>query len=110
MNYKVIRLKSGMPTSITALENLLSEIVMTNASLLKVIHGYGSSGTGGSIKKLVHQELHELKKRKQISDFLPGEKLSLFEKRTQELLKDFPELAKDKDMNKCNLGITIIRI
>ncbi len=110
MRYQTIKLKSGLPTSITALENLFSEINMTQASLLKVIHGYGSSGKGGSIKKLIHQELHQLKKRKQISDFIPGEKLSLFDKRVQNLIIDFPELGKDEDMNKCNLGITIIKI
>jgi len=99
-----------MPFSSSACEMFLSELSLCKTPVLKVIHGYGSTGKGGIIKRDLHQQLRELKKHKQIKDFLPGEKWSLFNDKSQQLIGNFPDLARDEDINRLNPGVTLIII
>ena len=47
--YKTVNLEAGMPTSDQAVRRLTAEMATSRRSYaaLKLIHGYGSSGTGG---------------------------------------------------------------
>jgi len=73
--------------------------------LLKIVHGYGSSGRGGSTKEVVgnwlfrHRNLHLA--------VIPGEEYSLFHDTVQELRKRLGAYT-DPDLITSNPGITVV--
>ena len=107
----VVNLEAGMPTVMTA-KSLLSQALRTahanRTHLLKLIHGYGSSGKGGAIRSAVRRELVERKRAGQIVAFIPGEDFSPFNEDARMALSRYPELSKDRDYSRQNHGITIV--
>ena len=77
-------------------------------SLLKVIHGYGSSGEGGDIRIAVQKRLRELAETGQIAGCVFGEDWSKSDETTWRLIQEKPELKTDSDLGKRNRGITIV--
>ena len=75
---------------------------------LKIIHGYGSSGTGGRIRTEVRSYLTRLAARGEIKSFITGEALSIFDEGTRTAFGSLPELRKDSDLERHNNGITVI--
>ena len=62
---KSFNIKSDMPDKLTAGKRL-ADIIRANKSekVIKIVHGYGSTGTGGGIKDLVRKSLrNHMKKR-----------------------------------------------
>ncbi len=111
MKINKINIKEDLPDVTLAIANMLIEIERTKiegVKALKVIHGYGSSGAGGEIKKVVHRELTQLVKKKVIKEFFPGEKFSISMKDKGVYLERFPSLLVDGDMRNFNSGLTII--
>ena len=76
--------------------------------VLKVIHGYGSSGKGGTLCFGLRKSFGLRKKEGAIKDFVPGEDFSIFNEGTLQLLEQFPELRGDPDLNATNQGVTIL--
>ena len=108
---RTVNLKSGMPTVDEARSRLIDEI--DNASqrgdhVLKLIHGYGSSGVGGKLKDAIRSSLRRRRKEGKIRSFVAGENWSAFDKVTNEILEACPQLDKDSDLNRQNEGITIV--
>ena len=66
---KVVNLEAGMPTVATA-KSLLSQALRTakatGTHLVKLIHGYGSTGKGGAIRSAVRKDLEERQRLGQI--------------------------------------------
>ena len=75
---------------------------------LKIIHGYGSSGTGGKIRTASRKYLAQLKSRGEIADFIPGEQFSIFEEATRRAFNLCQELRQDRDLDRYNNGVTFI--
>ena len=107
----VINLEAGMPTVATA-KNLLSQSLRTakanGTHLVKLIHGYGSTGKGGAIRSTVRRELQDRKRQGQVRLWIPGEDFSPFSEDTRQAVGRYPELAKDQDYARTNHGITIV--
>jgi Uncharacterized protein conserved in bacteria len=104
-------LELNMPTSDFALKHLDMAISTAKAQghpCLKVIHGYGSSGTGGKIKSAVHKKLTSYITSSKIKGFIKGEEFSPFESSAQKWIISIPALTTDKDYLKCNQGVTVI--
>ena len=74
----------------------------------KVIHGFGSSGAGGSIRVRCREYLASMKKRGVIKGFIAGEQFSVFEAETRGALDICPALRRDSDLDRHNNGITIV--
>ena len=94
-----------------ALERLERELGIARrhgASLLKIIHGYGSSGAGGDIRIAVQKQLRELVEAGEVRDCIFGENWSKTDETTWRLVQHQPELKKDTDLGLRNLGITIV--
>ncbi len=111
MKIETINIKDGFPPSDVAVANM--EIAIdgykhTETCVLKVIHGYGSHGVGGEIKKLVHERLTLLKKAHKIFDFIPGERFGEAQKSSYFIITNFPELILDSDLRNYNSGITLV--
>jgi hypothetical protein len=76
--------------------------------VLKVIHGYGSSGKGGALCVALRKSFKLRKKEGAIKDFIPGEDFSIFNDTTLTLLDVLPELRSDPALDATNEGITIL--
>jgi hypothetical protein len=110
---KVVNLELGMPTAHEALIRLASELDVARregCKLLKIIHGYGSSGVGGEIRIAIQRRLHELAQNGQIAACIYGENWSKSDEQTWKLLAGRPELKQDSHLGRRNLGITIVRL
>ena len=90
------------------LEKELALARQERATLLKVIHGYGSSGAGGDIRLAVQRHLHDLAQAGQIRGCIFGENWSKSDEATWRLLQAHSELKSDPDLGRCNQGITVV--
>ena len=100
-----------MPPVQEALQRLDREIAIARQqkqTVLKIIHGYGSSGEGGDIRIAVQKRLHELCQSGQIRGCIFGEDWSKGNEETWRLLQSQAELKSDADLGRRNLGITIV--
>lgn len=106
-----INLEDGKPFVDQAIKRLTFELHQTRCSgytVLKIIHGYGSSGTGGRIRREARAYLTRLKEKGEIRDFIPGEKFSIFEEAIRLAFARCDDLRRDKDLDRYNNGITFI--
>ena len=100
-----------MPLVREALQRLERELALAHqekAKLLKLVHGYGSSGAGGEIRIAVQKRLLELAQNGQIRGCIFGENWSKTDDAAWKLLQSYPELKSDSDLGHRNRGITIV--
>jgi hypothetical protein len=100
-----------MPTLEEARRLVIDEIKRAKregARVLKVIHGYGSSGKGGALCIGLRKSFGLRKKEGVIKDFIAGEGFSIFEENVLAVLDAVPELRGDPDLNVINEGVTIL--
>ncbi len=100
-----------MPLVHQALQRLERELALARQEtipLLKLIHGYGSSGAGGDIRIAVQKRLVEMAGRGEIRGCVFGEDWSKSDERTWNLLQARPELKDDQDLGRRNLGISVV--
>jgi hypothetical protein len=76
--------------------------------ILKIIHGYGSSGKGGRLAVGLRKSFALRKKEGVILDAIAGEDFSIFQAATMALLEAVPEMRGDPDLNQVNEGITVL--
>ena len=108
---RMINLEIGRPTVFQALGQLNYELGVARregSEIVKLIHGYGSSGTGGDIRIAVQRRLVEMARDGQIRSCIFGEDWSKSDERAWSLLQSRPELKLDKHLGRKNLGITIV--
>jgi len=102
-----------MPSVHEALRRLERELALARkekAALLKIVHGYGSSGVGGDIRLAVQRRLHELAQDSEIRMCIFGENWAKSDEATWRLLRAKPELKSDADLGRRNQGITIVQL
>ena len=103
-----INLESGMPTVEAAVQRLRNELRSCKGMGCKaviVIHGYGSSGTGGKIRPAVLRALGDPSMRGLVKAFAPGEQWNL---RKREFLAICGTLAEyDREIDD-NFGVTVV--
>jgi hypothetical protein len=110
-DYTVINIEEGRPTADVALSRLKSELVRAraqNIKVVKLIHGYGSSGVGGILKTVVRRELERMKKRGTIKLYVPGESFEIFNADTIKILDSSKSIRNDRDLGRFNNGITMV--
>lgn len=108
---RVINLEQGMPPRDTAMahfEQSLRTWRSSGGGIIKYVHGYGSSGRGGRINREVRARLKQKKENGMIRDYILGEEFSPFYEPARNALIKYPQLAKDRDLNRCNHGITFV--
>jgi len=108
---KTVIVKEGMPSVEQARARLLTELANSRHSgvkILKLIHGYGSSGVGGDLRIALQSTLRQMAQQHQICDCIYGENWRTSDERTWKLLKRMPELKNDSDLGKGNKGMTIV--
>ncbi|HEY6765826.1 MAG TPA: hypothetical protein VI386_13730 [Candidatus Sulfotelmatobacter sp.] len=108
---KTVDLKSDRPPVHQALQRLERELAIARQqklTLLKLIHGYGSSGTGGDIRISVQAHLQELERNGLIRGSIYGEDWSRSHPLSWKLLQSHPPLKTDEHLGRNNKGITIV--
>ena len=113
MSFATINLEAGFPTVDDARRRLLSEMQSARARgvrVLKVIHGWGSSGEGGRLGPAIRKSLRLRVKEGKASLVLPGERFSSDSNEGREFVQRHPALRKDRDYNRANPGITLVEL
>ena len=106
-----INLKQGFPTVEIAMISLCRTLINSKqrgAISLKIIHGYGSSGKGGAIRRATYRQLVEYKEAGKITEFVQGDAFSPFYPQGRNVIKLDPSLIQDSDYSRTNQGITIV--
>ncbi len=108
---KTVNLKLDMPQIHEALQRLdreLSIALREKAKLIKLVHGYGSTGAGGDIRIAVQKRLLEMAENGQIRACIFGENWSKSDEVAWKLLQAQLELKNDSDLGRRNRGITVV--
>ncbi len=106
-----INLELGMPAASDAVRRLTFEVHHSKSmqcKVLKIIHGYGSTGKGGKIRTAARERLTFLQSKQEIQYFIPGERFSIFDEPTRKALALCPSLRNDRDLERSNNGVTFI--
>ncbi len=112
MEYKTLNLKEFMPSVDQALKMIELEIELSKKEgikVLKIIHGYGSNGVGGEIKKSLKTWSQICLRKKLFVSFLRGEEF-LNEDKMKEIKAICPEVVGDIDLFHANPGLSLIVI
>ena len=104
---QTVNLETGHPTVAEALAKLERRIETARrqgVKVLKVIHGYGSSGKGGSLRDAVRRVLPELERKGLVRSYVAGEQFT----KSSAIVKQFPKLESDRDLGRGNPGVTVV--
>jgi hypothetical protein len=105
-----IDLETGYPTADEArrrVEGELERARRQGIGILKLIHGYGSSGKGGKIRSAVRRALEQ---NNALGRVVFGEAWSIFDADSRFLMDRYPALRGDSDLEKGNPGITLVEV
>lgn len=108
---RTYNVEAGLPILDEARRLVIAEIRearRAGARVLKVIHGYGSSGKGGTLCVGLRKSFGLRKKEGVIKDFIAGENFSIFNPTVLAMLEVVPQLRGDPDLNATNEGVTIL--
>jgi hypothetical protein len=111
MPYREVNLKATMPTVAEARKKLVNELVLARQqgmTVLKIIHGYGSSGEGGALRVALRQTLAQRQRDRKLKAVVPGEQWNIFDETSRQLLEQCPDLSGDLDLGRHNNGVTLI--
>lgn len=113
MGYSIrkVNLEAGFPTTAESEDSLRKEIKYCKNSkigCMLIIHGYGSSGTGGSICIRVRNVLKMMKNSGTVKDFIFGEDFTIFNEKARKLKLMYPELESLTKV--CNNGVTVVEL
>ena len=110
---ETLNLEAGKPTVEEArrrLEDGLATARARGVRFIKLIHGYGSSGKGGKIRSALPKTLRRLMTTGLVADFVDGERWRRGDATTGALLRKYPALRDDTDLDRGNKGITIVAL
>ena len=108
---KTFNVEADLPTLDEARRLVADEIRRAKREgvrVLKVIHGYGSTGKGGKLCVGLRKSFALRKKEGVIKDFIAGGDFSIFNPTTLNLLEAVPELRGDSDLDATNEGVTVL--
>lgn len=105
---KEINLERGSPTVAQAISRMVNELSTAKGGGYRsviLIHGYGSSGTGGAIKTAVLSKLKEPMLAGMIKNFTSG---SDWDQNKGEFIRECSQLKEYENRIKQNLGVTVV--
>jgi len=108
-----VNLKAGLPSVEEGLARLETELMQAKhegARLVRIIHGWGSSGIGGKLRESCRIFLGTKVFCGQIRAFLPGDDYSRENPSGRNLIKRYPVLKKSERADRNNKGITFVEL
>ena len=109
--FRTFNVKADMPSLDEARRAVIDEIRRARKEgvrVLKVVHGWGSTGKGGVLRVGLRKSFKLRRKEGVIREFIPGEDFSIFNKTVLALLDEVPESRGDPDLNATNEGVTVL--
>ena len=110
---RLVNLKESIYTVDYAIKTIEIEVEQAKREgliAIKILHGYGSHGRGGTILKDLRRILPLWKRQGFIVNFFGGDKWSLFDEDSKEILNKDKTIFGDEDIDHNNPGITIIQV
>lgn len=107
----LFNVEAGLPSLEEARRLVIEQIKRSRregVKVLKVIHGYGSSGTGGKLCVGLRKSFGLRRKEGVIKGFIAGEDFSIFNETTLAMLEMIPELRGDPDLDAINEGVALV--
>ncbi len=111
MNIAEINLEEGMPTCDEAIDKLKSSLALAKQGKFKcaiIIHGYGSSGRGGTIRIKARQWLNAQVRNGRVKTVINGEDFDVLNEKARELRRKFPQL--EQLLHVTNHGVTVVEL
>ena len=111
MKYSEINIKQDMPTVSEAMRYLQDSIERKKrekVDVLLIVHGYGSSGKGGSICTKSRQWLKAQERAKVVKQVIFGEDFTIFNFNALALKNKCREL--EPLLHICNNGVTVVEL
>jgi hypothetical protein len=108
-----VNLKSGLPSAGDAVRQLdikLAAARSKGARIVRIIHGWGSAGSGGAIKDATHEHLRRLQRQEHIRRFIAGDEYSQLTAEGRDLLRACPVLKSSLRSDRLNPGITFVEL
>ncbi|NJD03868.1 MAG: Smr/MutS family protein [Ruminiclostridium sp.] len=108
---KCVNIENGMPAVTVAEKRILFEISTAKrerVKVLKIIHGYGSTGVGGKLKAAAARLLEQKQREGIIKSFVGGNEWDIFNQSARSILDSCDEARKDPDLGNYNAGITMV--
>jgi len=110
---RLLNLELSRPSVDEARRRLLGELEAARRDgvrILKVVHGYGSSGVGGTLRHALRKSLQRRRSEGMVGRVVQGERWGVYDPVAASLLEDFPELRRDHDLGRDNPGITLVEL
>jgi hypothetical protein len=110
---ELINMEHGFPTAEEARTRLATELDVARTKgigLLKIVHGYGSTGKGGTLRKALRTMLLKLQNEGKIGRVIFGENWDLFDEPSRNLMERYPLTRGDRDIGRGNAGITLVEV
>jgi hypothetical protein len=111
MTVRTYNVEAGFPSLDEARRLVIAEIRKAKRErvrVLKVIHGYGSTGKGGTLCVGLRKSFALRKQEGAIKNFVPGESFTIFNNVVLQMLDAVPDLRGDPDLNATNEGVTVL--
>ncbi len=108
-----INLEAGHPSVDNARRRLLVEMDRARQGrtrVLKVIHGWGSSGEGGKLGPAIRKSLRLRVQEGRARLVVAGERFSSDTIEGRELAQRHPAVRGDRDWNRMNPGVTVVEL
>jgi hypothetical protein len=110
---RTLNLEAGLPRVDDARRRLIAELDAARkagVTVLKVIHGWGSSGQGGKLGPAIRKSLRLRVKEGKARLVVAGERFSSDTAEGRELAQRHPSVRSDRDFNRANPGMTIVEL
>lgn len=110
---ELLDIEHGYPTVAEARARLANELDAARRKgvrVLKIVHGYGSSGRGGRLRNALRTLLRQRGAEGRVGAIVPGESWSIFDEASRTLLDRYPDLRRDRDLERANAGITLVEV
>ena len=108
---RTINIEAGFPSLDDARRDVAAEIRRAKRDglrVLKIIHGYGSTGKGGKLCVGLRKSFQLRRQEGVIRDFIPEKSFSIFNGTVLALMDAVPEVRGDPDLNNTNEGVTFL--
>lgn len=109
--HRMLNLEEGRPVVEAALNRMergIADFSRQGITALTLIHGYGSSGRGGVIRKECRKLLEYMVATDSIAGYVPGEEFSSHHTAARQWLRRYPMLSDNSHWNRGNRGITLV--
>jgi len=110
---ETLNIKDTMPSAEAAwahCQGAIDGARVRGIRILKVVHGYGSSGVGGKIRRRVRAGAAKLLEAGKLGGLVFGEDWGPFSATARGWVDAYPALRNDADYGKGNEGITLIQL